>query len=90
MPECWPQLDMFPFTSVKPVSSPMEAEHYVSKQTEGSNGVDLIGVVVDSPGLDDQILHALVNTAYQCGNSLLPTHPVRSHFVVPYLLVVKS
>ncbi|KAM0251930.1 hypothetical protein ACHAQJ_007945 [Trichoderma viride] len=60
-------LHMFPFRSVETVSSPAEAEQFVSKHVSKYYPGDFVRVITDVPDLDDQTLQALVNAARRRG-----------------------
>ncbi|KFA81612.1 hypothetical protein S40288_11549 [Stachybotrys chartarum IBT 40288] len=64
----WEGLRIFPYRSIDTVSSPVEAERFISKQVDGC---DLIRVVIDSPSLDDDTLGALVNGTHQHGKLVI-------------------
>lgn len=67
------ELSIFPHSGIKPVSSPAEAEHFISKQ--GLEGNGLIRVVIDIPGLDDDTLQALVDGAHRYGKLVIAHAP---------------
>lgn len=67
----WGALTMFPYRNVEVLASPSDAERFVLSRVQRPERSDFVKAIIDLPGLDDQSLQALVDTAHQHGKLVI-------------------